>query len=158
MNIGEQEIKIKESFVSVEDAIKISKILCTASEERLPMILNVFDKAGVSINGLDKLEEWKAFKDQAYILDMDEFLKGLFDDGEAYADRVEFRPEKFTEVCKKFNVKPSCAKRALYRKGCLKAIMDGQKLSYTVPVWKDGRAERRVVILRELWPKAVTDE
>lgn len=151
------ETKPGSFLVTVDEAIRISKILCTASEERIPMILNVFDKAGVSINGLDELEEWKAFKDQAYILDMDEFLKGLFDEGEAYADRVEFRPEKFTEVCKKFNVKPSCAKRALYRKGYLKAVMEGQKLSYTVPVWKDGKAERRVVIFREVWSKEVAE-
>lgn len=157
MNNNEHETKIREAFVSVEEAIKISKILCTASEERLYMILNVFSKAGVIIEGLDELEEWKSFKDQAYILDMDEFLKGLFDEGETYADRVEFRPEKFTEVCKKFNVKPSCAKRALYRKGYLKSVMEGTKLSYTVPVWKDGKAERRVVIFREVWPKEVAE-
>lgn len=157
MNTNELETKIKEALVSVDEAIRISKLLCTANEERIPMILNVFEKAGVFINGLEELEEWKAFKDMAYILDMDEFLKGLFTEGEAYEDRVEFRPEKFTEVCKKFNVKPSCAKRALYRKGYLKAVMEGQKLSYTVPVWKNGKAERRIIIFREVWPKEVAE-
>ena len=157
MNTNELETKIKEALVSVDEAIRISKLLCTAREERIPMILNVFEKAGVLINGLEELEEWKAFKDMAYILDMDEFLKGLFTDGEAYEDRVEFRPEKFNEVCKKFNVKPSCAKRALHKKGHLKTAMEGTKLSYTVPVWKNGKAERRIVIFREVWPKAVAD-
>ena len=163
MNIGEQELKIKESLVSVEDAIKISKILCTASEERLPMILNVFDKAGVSINGLDELEEWKSFKDMAYIVDIEEFVADLFKVGEVFEDengdefRVEFKPDKFAAICKELNIKPSIAKRALYKKGYLKAVMEGQKLSYTVPVWKDGKAERRVVIFREVWPKEVAE-
>lgn len=157
MNNNEHETKTREAFVSVDDAIRISKILCTASEERIPMILNVFENAGVTIDGFEELEEWKAFKDMAYILDMDEFLKGIFDAGEIYEDRAELRPEKFTEVCKKFNVKPSCAKRALYKKGYLKTVMDGQKLSYTVPVWKNGKAERRVVIFREVCPKEVAE-
>ena len=146
------ESKIKEAFVSVDEAIRISKLLCTVSEERLSMILSVFEKAGVFINGLEELEEWKAFKDMAYVIDMDEFLKVLFTEGEAYEDRVEFRPEKFNEACKKFNVKPSCAKRALHKKGHLKTAMDGLKLSYTVPVWKDGKAERRIVIWKEAMP------
>lgn len=158
MNSDELEIKIKEALVSVEDAIRISKLLCTASEERIPMILNIFEKAGVFIDGLDELEEWKAYKDMAYILDIEEFVTGLFREGEVFQDRVEFRPEKFNEACKKFNVKPSCAKRALHKKGYLKTAMDGQKLSYTVPVWKDGRTERRIVIFREIWPKAVATE
>lgn len=116
MNSDELEIKIKEALVSVEDAIRISKILCTASEERIPMILNIFEKAGVFIDGLEELEEWKAYKDMAYILDIEEFVTGLFREGEVFQDRVEFRPEKFNEACKKFNVKPSCAKRALHKK------------------------------------------
>ena len=58
----------KEKPVSVEDAIRISKILCTANEERLPMILNVFEKAGVYIGGLEELEDWKAFKAERRIV------------------------------------------------------------------------------------------
>lgn len=141
--------KATAATLSVDDAIRISKVICAASEERLPMILSVFDKAGVYIGGLDELEEWKAFKDQAYIVDLEAFVEALFENGEVYVDRVEYRPEKFNAECKKFNVKPSCAKRALHRKGYLKTAMDGLKLSYTVPVWKDGKAERRVVIWKE---------
>ena len=160
MNTNEQ----REAFVSIEDAIKISKILCTANEERIPMILNVFDKAGVFINGLEELEEWKAFKDMAYIVDIEEFVADLFKVGEVFEDengdefRVEFKPDKFAAICKELNIKPSIAKRALYKKGYLKAVMDGQKLSYTVPVWRDGKTERRIVIRQKVYPKAVAPE
>lgn len=160
MNTNEQ----REAFVSIEDAIKISKILCTANEERIPMILNVFDKAGVFINGLEELEDWKSFKDMAYIVDIEEFVADLFKVGEVFEDengdefRVEFKPDKFAAICKELNIKPSIAKRALYKKGYLKAVMDGQKLSYTVPVWRDGKTERRIVIDRKVYPKAVAPE
>ena len=63
--------------LTIEEAIKISKILCSAREERIPMILDVIRKVGVDIQGMDELEEWRALKDQAYIIDMDEFLREL---------------------------------------------------------------------------------
>ena len=147
MNTNEHEKA--ENILTIEDAIRISKLICSANEERLPMILDVFRKAGVEINGMDELEEWKALKDQAYIVDMGEFLTALYSLREEHVDRVEFRPEEFSTVCKEFNVKPSCAKRALYKKGYIKTVMDGNKLSYTVPVWKDGKVERKVVILKK---------
>lgn len=160
MNSDELEIKIKEALVSVDEAIRISKLLCTASEERIPMILNIFEKAGVFIDGLEELEEWKAFKDMAYIVDIEEFVADLFKVGEVFEDefRVEFKPDKFAAICKELNIKPSIAKRALYKKGYLKAVMGGQKISYTVPVWRDGKTERRIVINRKVYPKAVAPE
>ena len=46
--IGTQPLDIKI-------AIQIAKILAAAPNERIPMILDVFSKAEVDINGLDEL-------------------------------------------------------------------------------------------------------
>lgn len=142
--------------LNIDDAIRISKILCQAPEERIPMILSVLDKANVHINGLDDLEEWKAMKDQAYIIDMDDFLKELTKGSIEEQSEVLLTTKEFIEVCKRFNVKPSCAKRALHKKGYIKVTEYNGRLEYTVPVYVEkNKIERRIVILKKVWPKEV---
>ena len=46
--------------LDIKTAIQIAKILAAAPDERIPMILDVFSKAQVDINGLDELAEWRA--------------------------------------------------------------------------------------------------
>lgn len=141
--------------LSIDEAIKISKILCSVSEERIPIILSVLERAGLTIGGLDELEEWKALKDQAYIVDMDDFVDTIIRCGEQKEDSVLLRPREFESVCKAFNVKTSCAKRALHRKGLIKTNLENDKLNYTIPVWIDGQVERRIVILKRCNPDEV---
>ncbi len=43
--------------LDIKTAIQIAKILAAAPDERIPMILDVFSKAQVDINGLDELAE-----------------------------------------------------------------------------------------------------
>ena len=152
MSTGQRDI----TGLSIDEAIKISKIICSVSEERIPIIIDVFSKAGINIGGLEELEEWKALKDQAYIVDMVEFVMALTENQPVTPDEMTagkvvcfLRPQEFAEICKRFNVKPSCAKRALHRKGLIKTTEHGGKLDYTVPVWVDGKVERRIVILKE---------
>lgn len=153
MNTTEHE----ENSLSVEEAIKISKIICSVSEERIPIILNVLERAGVSINGLEELEEWKALKDQAYIIDMDDFVSELTKNSSPKEFEVLLKPKEFEDVCRQFNVKPSCAKRALHRKELIRTTQENNKLNYTIPVWIDGKVERRVVILKRGKPKEVAE-
>lgn len=144
----EQDKYFKDLSLTVDEAIKISKIICSVSEERIPIIISVLEKAGISINGLDELEEWRALKEQAYIIDMNEFVAELIKKSSPEATEVLLNPKEFEEICKKFNVKPSCAKRALHSKGLIKTARENSKLNYTIPVWIDGKTERRVVILK----------
>lgn len=152
MNTTEQE-----NTLTIDEAIKISKLICSVSEERIPIIISVLEKAGVSINGLDELEEWKTLKEQAYIVDMDEFVSALTRDSKPEDTEVQLKPKEFEEVCKQFNVKPSCAKRALHKKGLIRTATEQNKLNYTIPVWIDGRVERLVVVLKKGTPKEVTE-
>ena len=144
------------SQLGIEEAIRISKILCQAPEERISMILSVLDKAQVHIDGLEDLEEWKALKDQAYIIDMEEFVEALTKGSGEEQNEVLLTTKEFAEVCKKFNVKPSCAKRALHKKGHIKATEYNGRLEYTVPVYVDkNKIERRIIILKKVWSKEV---
>ncbi len=138
-----------EMKLDTEQAIRISKIICQAPEERLPMILSVLEKANLSINGMEELEEWKMFKEQAYIIDIKEFVTDLIRDSPEEDKEILIRPVEFNEICRKRNLKPSCAKRSLNHYGYLRTCMDGEKLNYTVPIWVDGKPQRYVAIRKE---------
>ena len=78
--------------LDIKTAIQIAKILAAAPDERIPMILDVFSKAQVDINGLDELAEWRALDKQAALIDTDAFVTELtkgkeLEDGE-YRIRV----------------------------------------------------------------------
>lgn len=149
MNTNEQVHHVRGALLSIEEAIKISKVLCTVPEERIPMILDVFSKASVDINGLEELEEWKALSDQGYIVDMDEFHAALIQ-GREDELFIDLDKKVFERICQQFNVKPSCAKRALYRKHLIKTQESPVgKINFTVPVWVDNHTERRIVILNK---------
>lgn len=68
--IGTQPLDIKI-------AIQIAKILAAVPNERIPMILDVFSKAEVDINGLDELAEWQALTKQTSLIDTEEFISGI---------------------------------------------------------------------------------
>ena len=134
-------------MLSIDQAIEISRILCRASEERIPMILAVYEEAGLFISGLDDLEEWKALKDQSYLIDIQEFLEDL--ETQFPADEkgeIRLRPEQFQKVCTDRKIKTSCCKRLLARKGYLKTSMNGNKINYSVTLWADGQNQRFIVV------------
>ena len=77
--------------LDIKTAIQIAKILAAAPDERIPMILDVFSKAQVDINGLDELAEWRALDKQAALIDTDAFVTELtkgkeLEDGEGYPE------------------------------------------------------------------------
>lgn len=141
--------------MTIEDAIKISKILAGAPEERLPMILSVLEKADVVISGLEELEEWKIFKDMAEIIDIENFVREIF---EAFGDFAWTSPDdtgaewlripatEFSAYCKRKRLRPTPTKRALARKGCLRISQTAEKTEYTAPALIDGRTVRCVFI------------
>ena len=68
--------------LDIKTAIQIAKILAAAPDERIPMILDVFSKAQVDINGLDELAEWRALNKQTALIDTDAFVTELTKDKE----------------------------------------------------------------------------
>lgn len=144
----EQEMQVSKE-IEVEQAIRISKILCQAPEERLPLILSTPQQAGIIISGMEELAEWKALKDQAYLIDTAEFVASIIKDfGETDGDAVV--PAKtFSNYCKERNLKPILVKGILARHGYLTPTIIEDKKEYTKTIWNEGANARYVVIHKE---------
>ncbi len=145
-----EEIQSMGEVLNLKDAIQISKILATAPDERIPMILSVLEKAELVISGLDELEEWKALKEQAYLVDVNEFMDALKEAFPEEGDSMKIPVKEFGDFCHERKLKPSLVKRLLVRHGFLMPGTNSrEKPEYTETVWKDGKAVRCVVIGKE---------
>lgn len=146
----ENKILAGNKVLDIKDAIQISKILATAPEERIPVILSVLEKADLIIGGLDELEEWKALKEQGYLIDIYEFMDALKTAFPEEENSMKIPVKAFSDFCLERKLKPSLVKRLLVRHGFLiSGINSRKKPEYTEVVWKDGKAIRCVVILKE---------
>lgn len=144
-SMGEASLHIET--LDIKNAIQISKILATAPDERLPMILSVLEKADLVISGLDELEEWKALKEQAYLVDVQEFMDALKAAFPEEGDSMKIPVKQFGDFCHERKLKPSLVKRLLVRHGFLvPGVNSRDKQEYTETAWKDGKAVRCVVI------------
>ena len=94
--------------LDIKTAIQIAKILAAAPDERIPMILDVFSKAQVDINGLDELAEWRALDKQTALIDTDAFVTELTKDKELEDGEYRIRVPEFNHFCstKGFNSQP----------------------------------------------------
>ena len=100
--------------LDIKTAIQIAKILAAAPDERIPMILDVFSKAQVDINGLDELAEWRALDKQTALIDI--------------------RVPEFNHFCSTKGVSARYARKHLYESGMLRSSTDNGKINYTCPV------------------------
>lgn len=144
-----EDQSIGNEALDIKDAIQISKILATAPEERIPMILSILEKADLIISGLDELEEWKALKEQAYLLDIHEFMdalqKAFPEDGES----MKIPVKNFGDFCRERKLRQSLVKRLLVDHGFMVPGKNSrEKPEYTETVWKDGKSVRCVIIRR----------
>lgn len=146
----ENQILAGNKILNIKDAIQISKILATAPEERIPVILSVLEKADLSLGGLDELEEWKALKEQGYLIDIHEFMDALKAAFPEEGNSMKIRVKAFSDFCLERKLKPSLVKRLLVRHGFLVPGTNSRgKPEYTNIAWKDGEAVRCVVISKE---------
>lgn len=67
--------------IDLKTAIQIAKIVSTVPEDRMPMIWDIFSKAGLDIGGLDEMAEWKALTKQAFLIDTAQFLTEITEGG-----------------------------------------------------------------------------
>lgn len=120
--------------LDIKTAIQIAKILAAAPEERLPMILGVFQKAEVDIDGLTELEEWKALKHPAAMIDIQEFRADLIKERQVTDGEIRIKVQEFNDFCKQRKVSNRLARKALYEHDMIRTCMDKNKVSYTVPM------------------------
>ena len=120
--------------LDIKTAIQIAKILAAAPDERIPMILDVFSKAQVDINGLDELAEWRALDKQAALIDTDAFVTELTKGKELEDGEYRIRVPEFNHFCSTKGVSARYARKHLYESGMLRSSTDNGKINYTCPV------------------------
>lgn len=134
-------------MIELKDAIEISRILAKAPQERLPMILSVFEKAELTIEGLEELDEWR-LREAAAIVDYEEFERSVIkkfskqlDDGKYIIPAADF-----TEFCKEMKLNPAPTRRWLAKKGILESSVTKDKTNYTIVQCVNGKNTRCVVL------------
>ena len=120
--------------LDIKTAIQIAKILAAAPDERIPMILDVFSKASVDINGLDELAEWRALDKQAALINTDTFVKELTKGMELTDGEYRIKVPEFNQFCNSKGVSARYARKHLYDNGLLRSSTDNGKINYTCPV------------------------
>lgn len=120
--------------LDIKTAIQIAKILAAAPDERIPMILDVFSKAEVDIDGLDELAEWRALNKQTALIDTDAFVKELIKGREQTDGEYRIKVPEFNQFCNAKGVSARYARKHLYESGMLRSSTDNGKINYTCPV------------------------
>ena len=120
--------------LDIKTAIQIAKILAAAPDERIPMILDVFSKAQVDINGLDELAEWRALDKQAALIDTDAFVTELTKGKELEDGEYRIRVPEFNHFCSTKGVSARYARKHLYESGMLRSSTDNGMINFTCPV------------------------
>lgn len=133
--------------LSIDHAIRIAKIIATAPVERLPMITQLFQQASVDLEGLEELIENTALSAQGSLIDTGEFLAELTAGRDLTDKGYLVTPEDFNQFCLERNLQPRLVKRHLYAAGWIEATQEANgKLSYSITVWIDGTAQRRIAV------------
>lgn len=137
----------KVCTLSIDHAIRIAKIIATAPVARLPMIAQLFHQASVDLEGLEELIETSGLASQSTLIDTREFLEEMTAGKELTGRGYLFTTEEFNQRCLAQNLQPRLVKRHLYAAGFLEGTAESDgKLTYSITVWVDGKAERRVAI------------
>lgn len=140
-------------MIELKDAIEISRILAKAPQERLPMILSVFEKAELTIEGLEELEAWAISKDRNNIIELDEFMKELDERFKFSENGYCVIASEFTAFCNEKNLDARAVRGWLARKGVIKTEEYGNKTSYTITQRINGKTVRCILINKD-WKEA----
>ena len=136
----------EEKRLSVDEAIRISKIIATAPVARMPMIAQVFSMARVDLDGLEELLENENPHSRSALIDTEQFLSELTQGRERTERGYLFTSEEFNLFCLARDLQPLLVKKHLYRKGVLEGVTECGKLRYSVSMRVGDGVQRRMVI------------
>lgn len=88
----------KES-INLKEAIQIAKIIMVIPEERMPIIREVFEMAGVDIESLGEMEEFKALTEHEALEGLDELLGQVTENRELKSGEYRISPQEFKSLC-----------------------------------------------------------
>lgn len=135
-----------EQRLSVDEAIRISKIIATAPAARMPMIAQVFSMAQVDLDGLEELLENENPHSRSALIDTEQFLSELTQGRERTERGYLFTSEEFNLFCLARDLQPLLVKKHLYRKGVLEGVTECGRLRYSVSMRVGDGVQRRMVI------------
>ena len=141
---------ITDSKLDIDTAIRIARLIAYAPEERLPIIVSVFEKADVNLDGLEELEELRLKNRATYIMDVKEFVRNITAEQKPNKDGdYQITPEDFRSYCKELGLNDKVVKRTLYQMEYIKGSIEKDKVAYSIPIYKDGELKRYVVIRKD---------
>lgn len=135
-------------MIELKDAIEIARVISKVPEERMRLILSVFEKADLTIDGIEELEAWAISRDRNNLVDITDFIASLSKnfgdkkDGSSYIVPAA----TFTEFCKNEGLDARAVRAWLARKGYIETTESNGKTDYTVSKRIDGKLTRCVVI------------
>ena len=128
--------------LSVQTAIKIARVIAYCPKERLPMVLDVFGKANIEIEGY---EEYLEISYKGKIANLDKVAEALKDLGKPYNDKVIVEPSAVNRYCSEHKLSARAVKQQLYYEGYIVARNNGNHITYSAPVYIDGSNKRFII-------------
>ncbi len=135
--------------IDLKIAIQIAKIIVSVPEERMPIIWDIFNKAGIDIGGMDEMAEWKALTRQASLIDTGNFLEEITTERKPVNGEYRIPVEEFNAFCRKQKLSARCARKHLAEIKVIRtAKLCNGKTDYTITVYEaeENRTYRCVCI------------
>lgn len=148
---------MEKENLDIKTAIQIAKIICQVPEERMPIVWDIFSKAGLDIGGLDEMAEWKALTKQAFLIDTEKFLTEITDGKTSEKGEFRIRVEEFNDFCKNQKLSARCVRKHLADCGVIRTrkLISG-KLDYTCAVFDAStNTTYRAVCIYEDWQQRI---
>lgn len=154
----DEEKKVAELLgqeIDVDQAIRIARIVANAPEERLPMILDVFEHAGLSIAGMDDIENLKELaKSSEQITGLYEFLTAVTRMTRPVNGEYRVLADVFDSMCQQCNQKNRILRRTLAEMGLIRINIENGRNAYTIPIYSTSAKKiARCVCIKEDWKK-----
>lgn len=145
--------------IDLKTAIQIAKIVSTVPQERMPIIWDIFSKAGLDIGGLDEMAEWKALTEQAFLIDTAQFLRELTKGRELINGEYRIPVDDFNQFCAKEKLSARCTRKHLAGVGAIRtAKLFSGKIDYTLPVYEEGKNSTcRCVCIYSDWQQRIKE-
>ena len=139
--------KVTEMELDLKTAIQIAKIVAAAPEERMPLIWDIFHKAGVDIDGLDELAEWKAMTKTAFLIDTEKFLEEITSNRGTVSNEYQIPANEFNEYCARQKLSARSTRKHLASIGAIRVQLKPKGTpEYTPTVWRNNAPCRCVCI------------
>lgn len=142
-------IKGADALIELKDAIEISRIIAKAPEERLAMIISIFEEAELSISGLEDLEAWAVSRDGGMIIEANEFMGAIKEKFHPSVNGCNIPASDFTKFCSEMGFDARAIKKWLAKRGAIQVEDSNGKTAYTKVVKIDGKNVRCISFVPE---------